>query len=110
MFSLTDIYSTGTACSKLERILWTVQMGLLSAPLPPEIHSDIHSKLANSPVLTGTILISASLDFCFHVTNSLKRSADHYLGVQYCDGVRGGFVIYDDEDPHRSMYDGKQQT
>nr|AFV15787.1 laccase [Leucoagaricus gongylophorus] len=28
-----------------------------------------------------------------------------HFGVQYCDGVRGGFVIYDDEDPHRSMYD-----
>lgn len=33
-----------------------------------------------------------------------------YLGIQYCDGIRGGFVIYDDEDPHRSMYDGERQN
>jgi len=33
-----------------------------------------------------------------------------YPGVQYCDGIRGGFVIYDNEDPHQSMYDGKQRS
>jgi iron transport multicopper oxidase len=28
----------------------------------------------------------------------------HY-STQYCDGVRGLFVIYDPQDPHRSLYD-----
>ena len=26
-------------------------------------------------------------------------------GVQYCDGLRGPLVIYDEHDPHRNMYD-----
>ncbi|KAJ3563161.1 hypothetical protein NP233_g9119 [Leucocoprinus birnbaumii] len=28
-----------------------------------------------------------------------------HFGVQYCDGVRGALVIYDDEDPLRHLYD-----
>ncbi len=28
----------------------------------------------------------------------------HY-GLQYCDGLRGGLVIYDPEDPYLSSYD-----
>lgn len=28
-----------------------------------------------------------------------------HLGNQYCDGLRGAFVIYDPQDPHRSLYD-----
>jgi len=79
-------------------------MGLLNVPLLLETHSDIPSKLTDSLVHTGTILISASLGF--RVTSFVLTI---YLGVQYCDGIRGGFVIYDDEDPHRSMYDGKQK-
>jgi len=83
-------------------------MGLLNVPSPLETHSDIPSKLTNSLVHTGTILISASLSFC--VTSLLEFMLIIYLGIQYCDGIRGGFVIYDGGDPHRSMYDGKQQN
>jgi len=25
--------------------------------------------------------------------------------LQYCDGLRGGLIIYDPEDPHRQLYD-----
>ncbi|KAF4581293.1 laccase [Pleurotus pulmonarius] len=28
-----------------------------------------------------------------------------HLSTQYCDGLRGAFVVYDPEDPHRSLYD-----
>ncbi|KAJ6467735.1 laccase [Mycena sanguinolenta] len=28
-----------------------------------------------------------------------------HLSTQYCDGVRGPLVIYDPEDPHKSLYD-----
>ncbi|KAF9493097.1 hypothetical protein BDN71DRAFT_1607093 [Pleurotus eryngii] len=28
-----------------------------------------------------------------------------HLSTQYCDGLRGVFVVYDPEDPHRSLYD-----
>ncbi|KAG6863970.1 hypothetical protein C0991_001496, partial [Blastosporella zonata] len=28
-----------------------------------------------------------------------------HLSTQYCDGLRGAFVIYDPQDPHRKLYD-----
>ncbi|KAF4563820.1 laccase [Pleurotus pulmonarius] len=28
-----------------------------------------------------------------------------HLSTQYCDGLRGAFVVYDPEDPHRTLYD-----
>ncbi|TFK59556.1 laccase [Pluteus cervinus] len=28
-----------------------------------------------------------------------------HLSTQYCDGLRGPFVIYDPQDPHKSLYD-----
>ena len=28
-----------------------------------------------------------------------------HLGVQYCDGLRGPFVVYDPHDPHKHLYD-----
>lgn len=32
---------------------------------------------------------------------------DYTLGEQYCDGIRGGLVVYDPEDPNRCEYDSK---
>ncbi|KZT69223.1 multicopper oxidase [Daedalea quercina L-15889] len=31
-------------------------------------------------------------------------------GVQYCDGLRGPLVIYDEHDPHKNMYDVDDET
>nr|BAI66140.1 laccase [Pleurotus salmoneostramineus] len=28
-----------------------------------------------------------------------------HLGLQYCDGLRGAFVVYDPNDPHKNLYD-----
>ena len=28
-----------------------------------------------------------------------------HLSTQYCDGLRGAFVIYDPQDPHKDLYD-----
>ena len=28
-----------------------------------------------------------------------------HLSTQYCDGLRGAFVIYDPEDPHKDLYE-----
>ena len=28
-----------------------------------------------------------------------------HLSTQYCDGLRGPFVVYDPQDPHASLYD-----
>ena len=32
---------------------------------------------------------------------------DRTKGTQYCDGLRGPLVIYDDNDPHKHLYDGE---
>ncbi|TFK98909.1 laccase [Pterulicium gracile] len=36
-------------------------------------------------------------------TNTFWYHSHHEL--QYCDGLRGGIVIYDDQDPHKGLYD-----
>ena len=28
-----------------------------------------------------------------------------HLSTQYCDGLRGAFVVYDPNDPHADLYD-----
>ncbi|KAG7446172.1 laccase lcc5 [Guyanagaster necrorhizus] len=33
-----------------------------------------------------------------------------HLSTQYCDGVRGPLIIYDDDDPHASLYDVDNET
>ncbi|KAH8825530.1 laccase precursor [Flagelloscypha sp. PMI_526] len=33
-----------------------------------------------------------------------------HLGTQYCDGLRGPLIIYDDQDPHKSEYDIDDET
>ncbi|KAG6872865.1 hypothetical protein C0995_005853 [Termitomyces sp. Mi166 len=33
-----------------------------------------------------------------------------HLGTQYCDGLRGPFIIYDPEDPFRHLYDVDDET
>jgi iron transport multicopper oxidase len=33
-----------------------------------------------------------------------------HLSTQYCDGLRGAFVVYDPNDPHASLYDVDDDT
>nr|ACZ58369.1 laccase [Cerrena sp. WR1] len=33
-----------------------------------------------------------------------------HLSTQYCDGLRGALVIYDDNDPHKDLYDVDDET
>ncbi|KAJ6492648.1 laccase [Mycena vulgaris] len=33
-----------------------------------------------------------------------------HLSTQYCDGLRGGLIIYDPEDPHLALYDVDDET
>ncbi|TFY61114.1 hypothetical protein EVJ58_g4703 [Rhodofomes roseus] len=33
-----------------------------------------------------------------------------HLGTQYCDGLRGPFIVYDPEDPHADLYDVDDET
>ena len=30
---------------------------------------------------------------------------DGFLGTQYCDGLRGPIVVYDENDPYKEDYD-----
>lgn len=48
------------------------------------------------------LLASLTTDFLFLQGTFWYHS--HYQ-AQYCDGLRGPFVIYDPNDPHRSLYD-----
>lgn len=33
-----------------------------------------------------------------------------HMSIQYCDGVRGAFIVYDPDDPYKSMYDFDDET
>ncbi|KAI0078079.1 laccase [Panus rudis PR-1116 ss-1] len=33
-----------------------------------------------------------------------------HLGLQYCDGLRGAFIVYDPQDPQASLYDVDDET
>lgn len=54
------------------------------------------------PVPFGITRISVRLLY-LHTLNKLNA----FSGVQYCDGVRGAFIVYDPSDPLKSLYDGK---
>lgn len=47
---------------------------------------------AKSPHLCGTFQAGT---FWYH----------SHVGTQYCDGLRGPIVVYDPNDPHKSLYD-----
>ncbi|KAF5354960.1 hypothetical protein D9756_005793 [Leucocoprinus leucothites] len=33
-----------------------------------------------------------------------------HFGTQYCDGLRGALIVYDDSDPHKNLYDVDDET
>jgi hypothetical protein len=52
-------------------------------------------------VLFGTTLICVSHES--PLTVSLL--AHSLTASQYCDGLRGAFILYDPDDPHKKLYD-----
>nr|BAO09160.1 laccase3 [Agaricus brasiliensis] len=46
-----------------------------------------------------------SFEYNFPVEQTGTYWYHSHIGVQYCDGVRGALVIYDPDDPHKSLYD-----
>ncbi|TRM58088.1 multicopper oxidase/laccase [Schizophyllum amplum] len=53
------------------------------------------------PIATGD-----SFQYEFSVPDQAGTFWYHsHLSTQYCDGLRGAFVVYDPEDPHLSLYD-----
>ncbi|KAH8102023.1 laccase 2 [Cristinia sonorae] len=53
------------------------------------------------PIITGN-----SFDYNFNVPDQAGTFWYHsHLSTQYCDGLRGAFVVYDPNDPHADLYD-----
>jgi len=97
--------STGMEYFSVIPVLWMVQRGSLNVPLHRETHlctSSAPSKLERF----GTTLISVSFLSVFPFP-FVAGQTGNALGEQYCDGIRGGLVVYDPEDPNRCEYDGK---
>ena len=96
--------STGTASSRRERTGRTAPPSSTSARSPAGTRSCTTSKSLISPVSTvvpGSVTSNGS---------SYAGSAGTYwyhshLSTQYCDGLRGPFVVYDPNDPLLSLYD-----
>ncbi|GLB38080.1 putative multicopper oxidase family protein [Lyophyllum shimeji] len=63
---------------------------------------------ADGPVGVSQCPISPQDSFLYEFTVNDQAGTFWYhshFSVQYCDGLRGPFVVYDDEDPHRHLYD-----
>ena len=56
------------------------------------------------PVLSGTIPTTVMRQM---LPMTLNLISNLFPGTQYCDGMRGALVVYDPEDPHKTLYDGK---
>ncbi|KAF7431223.1 laccase [Pleurotus ostreatus] len=52
------------------------------------------------------IVPNESFLYDFHVPDQAGTYWYHsHLHAQYCDGLRGPFIVYDPEDPHKDLYD-----
>nr|BAI66142.1 laccase [Pleurotus salmoneostramineus] len=64
------------------------------------------SSWADGPAFVTQCPIAAGDSFFFNVPDQAGTFWYHsHLSTQYCDGLRGAFVVYDRDDPHRSLYD-----
>lgn len=62
--------------------------------------------VSQCPIIPGDAFI-----YNFTVPNQAGTFWYHsHLSVQYCDGLRGPLVIYDDDDPLQSLYDVDNET
>ncbi|KAH8093244.1 laccase 1 [Cristinia sonorae] len=63
---------------------------------------------ADGPAFVNQCPIASGDSFLynFHVPDQAGTFWYHsHLSTQYCDGLRGAFVVYDPQDPHASLYD-----
>ncbi|THH32865.1 hypothetical protein EUX98_g1350 [Antrodiella citrinella] len=59
------------------------------------------SSVTQCPIISGN-----SFDYNFNVPDQAGTFWYHsHLSTQYCDGLRGPFVVYDPNDPQASLYD-----
>jgi hypothetical protein len=98
---MTSDFSIGMACTSLAQTKWMGSQWSLSVPSFPATLSCTTStypiklvRCYGHCILLG-VLISQTGTFWYH----------SHLRSQYCDGLRGPFVIYDPNDPHADLYD-----
>ncbi|KAJ7291783.1 laccase [Mycena rebaudengoi] len=63
---------------------------------------------ADGPTFVTQCPIAANNSFLYSFPSAQQAGTFWYhshLSVQYCDGLRGAFVVYDPLDPHRALYD-----
>ncbi|PIL36359.1 transporter [Ganoderma sinense ZZ0214-1] len=63
---------------------------------------------ADGPAMVNQCPISAGNSFLYDFSAPDQAGTFWYhshLSTQYCDGLRGPFVVYDPNDPHASLYD-----
>ncbi|KAH9942363.1 laccase [Epithele typhae] len=63
---------------------------------------------ADGPAFVNQCPISAENSFLYDFSSKGQAGTFWYhshLSTQYCDGLRGPFVVYDPNDPHASLYD-----
>ncbi|KII87346.1 hypothetical protein PLICRDRAFT_113151 [Plicaturopsis crispa FD-325 SS-3] len=71
------------------------------------------SNWADGPAFVNQCPIAANNSFLydFNVPDQAGTFWYHsHLSTQYCDGLRGPFVVYDPDDPHASLYDVDDET
>ena len=67
-----------------------------------------HSNWADGPAFVNQCPIAANHSFLYDFTVPEQAGTFWYhshLETQYCDGLRGPFVVYDPQDPLRGLYD-----
>ncbi len=99
---LTPSYdiSTGMACCRKGAGGLTDPPSSTNVLLPRETRSCISSTPQTRLEHFGTTLIYVSTNGLFPFPELISESA-----TQYCDGLRGPFIIYDPDDPHAGLYD-----
>ncbi|THH28683.1 hypothetical protein EUX98_g5502 [Antrodiella citrinella] len=63
---------------------------------------------ADGPAFVNQCPIASGDSFLYNFQDSDQAGTFWYhshLSTQYCDGLRGPFVVYDHQDPHASLYD-----
>ncbi len=85
------------------------------------IHFDAGANLNQCPIVKGDSFLytfdstdqAGTFWYHSHLCTNFLTSSLHVLekiimiplATQYCDGLRGPFIIYDPEDPHADLYD-----
>ncbi|KAF5341605.1 hypothetical protein D9758_014080 [Tetrapyrgos nigripes] len=66
-----------------------------------------HTSYADGPAFVNQCPIAPGDSFSYAFDTAGQTGSYWYhshLSTQYCDGLRGAFVVYDPEDPHKELY------